>query len=80
MEKTENREIQIICTCNAPIGLMWKVWTDPEHLVHWWAPNGFTSTIHKMHFQEGGEWKLTLHGPDGTNLSKQEYFQGNYSV
>ena len=35
MEKTENREMRISKTFKAPIGLVWKVWTDPEHIVNW---------------------------------------------
>jgi uncharacterized protein YndB with AHSA1/START domain len=75
MEITENREIRIIRTFKAPIDLMWEVWTTPEHIVNWWGPNGFTSTIHKMDVQEGGEWKLTLHGPDGTNYPNRSIFK-----
>ncbi len=74
MEKTEGREMRITRTIKAPIDLMWKVWTDPEHIVNWWGPNGFTSTIHTMGFQEGGEWKLTLHGPDGTDYPNRSIF------
>ncbi len=51
------------------------VWTDPKHLVHWWGPNGFTTTIHKMEVKEGGQWKLTLHGPDGTNYPNRSIFK-----
>jgi uncharacterized protein YndB with AHSA1/START domain len=75
MEIIENREIRITRTFKAPINLMWEVWTTPEHIVNWWGPNGFTSTIHKMDVQEGGEWKLTLHGPDGTNYPNRSVFK-----
>ena len=54
---------------------MWEVWTDPEHIKNWWGPNGFTSTIHNMDFKEGGEWKLTMHGPDGTNYPNRSIFK-----
>ena len=47
----------------------------PEHIVNWWGPTGFTTTIHTMDFQEGGEWKLTLHGPDGTNFPNRSIFK-----
>jgi uncharacterized protein YndB with AHSA1/START domain len=59
----------------APINLMWEVWTSPEHIVNWWGPNGFTSTIHTMDFQKDGEWNLTLHGPDGTNYPNNSVFK-----
>lgn len=73
MENTENRELKMTRTVKAPIGLVWKTWTEPEYLVQWWGPNDHTTTIHKMDFREGGEWKLTLHnhanGQDYPNRS-----------
>lgn len=75
MEKTENRELRISRTLNAPIEMVWEVWTNPEHIVNWWGPNGFTNTIHKMDFKEDGEWKLTMHGPDGTNYPNRSIFK-----
>ena len=75
MEKTENRELRITRTFKTSIELMWEVWTDPEHVKNWWGPKGFTSTIHNMDFKEGGEWKLTMHGPDGTNYPNRSIFK-----
>lgn len=73
MENTENRELKMTRTVKAPIELVWKTWTEPEYLVQWWGPNDHTTTIHKMDFREGGEWKLTLHnhanGQDYPNRS-----------
>ncbi|MBL7932330.1 MAG: SRPBCC domain-containing protein [Bacteroidia bacterium] len=75
MENTKNRELRMIRIFKAPIKLMWEVWTDPKHITNWWGPNGFTSTIHEMDFREGGEWKLTMHGPDGTNYPNRSVFK-----
>lgn len=75
MENTKNREMRMSRSFKAPIELMWEVWTNPEHIVNWWGPNGFTNTIHKMVFQEGGEWRLTMHGPDGTNFANRSIFK-----
>lgn len=58
---TNNRELKMKKIVRAPIDLVWKVWTEPEYLAQWWGPNEHTTTIHKMDFREGGEWKLTLH-------------------
>jgi len=59
----------------APLEKMWAVWTNPELIVNWWGPDGFTNTIHKMDFCEGGEWKLTLHGPDGRSYPNRSIFK-----
>ena len=62
-------------TVKAPIDLVWKVWTDPEHIVQWWGPNGHSTTIHEMDFREGGEWRLTMQGPDGKNYPNRSIFR-----
>ncbi len=74
MEQTAKRELRIFRTFKAPIELMWEVWTHPDHIGNWWGPKGFTNTIHNMDFREGGEWTLTLHGPDGTNYPNRNIF------
>jgi len=79
MEKVANdvaeRELRIERMLNAPIELVWEVWTDPEHIKNWWGPDGFTNTIHKMDVEEGGEWLLTMHGPDGRNYPNKSIFK-----
>ncbi len=71
---TANRELCITRMLSAPIDLVWEVWTKPEHIQHWWGPGGFTSTIHKMDVMPGGEWRLTMHGPDGKNYPNKSVF------
>ena len=75
MQSAENREMRTTQAFKAPLDLMWEVWTKPEHIANWWGPSGFTSTIHEMDMQEGGEWKLTLHGPDGKNYPNRSIFR-----
>ncbi|NOW94516.1 SRPBCC domain-containing protein [Mucilaginibacter sp. SG564] len=75
MAKTENHEMRITRTFKAPVELLWEVWTDPAHIINWWGPNGFTTTIHKMDFKEEGEWNLTLHAPNGTNYPNKSIYK-----
>lgn len=67
VEDTSDREMQITRVVDAPRELLWKIWTEPDHLKEWWGPNGFSNTIHKFDLVQGGEWLLTMHGPDGTD-------------
>ena len=53
---------------NAPRDLVWKVLTDPDHIKHWWGPNGFSLTTHEHEMRIGGQWNFTMHGPEGTNF------------
>lgn len=74
-ETTQDRMLSISRVLNAPIELVWKVWTEPEHIKNWWGPNGFTNTIFKMDMRPGGEWNLIMHGPDGTNYKNKSVFK-----
>ena len=72
---TADRELRISRVLNAPIELVWEVWTDPKHLKHWWGPNGFTNTITKMDVRENGEWNLVMHGPDGKDYKNKSIYK-----
>ena len=60
------REVVITRVFDAPRELVWDAWTDPEQIVKWWGPYGFTLTVDEMDVRPGGVWKSTMHGPDGT--------------
>ena len=72
---TADRELIVTRLLNAPIKLVWKVWTDPKHIAQWWGPTGFTNTISKMDVKPGGEWDLVMHGPDGTDYKNKSIFK-----
>lgn len=46
----------------APIELVWEVWTNPEHFKKWWGPTGFTLTIHSMEVEAGKFLNSIMHG------------------
>ncbi len=43
-------------------------------MARWWGPAGFANTFHKFEFRPGGEWHLTMHGPDGTDYENVSRF------
>lgn len=61
------RKIIIERIFDVPRELVWEAWTNPEEIVQWWGPNGFTNTLHEMDVRPGGQWRHTMHGPDGTD-------------
>jgi uncharacterized protein YndB with AHSA1/START domain len=71
---TKDREILISREFDAPRELVWQAMTDPMHVVQWWGPRGFTTTIEKMDLRVGGEWKHTMHGPDGADYPNRSRF------
>lgn len=74
--KVSNDKMSISREINAPVELVYEMWTNPEHIKHWWGPNGFTNTIYKMDVKEGAQWDFTMHGPDGQDYrSKFNYIK-----
>jgi uncharacterized protein YndB with AHSA1/START domain len=70
-EGAADRQIVTTRVLNAPRELVFKMWTDPEHIVQWWGPKGFTTTTYSMDVRPGGVWRFVMHGPDGTDYQNQ---------
>lgn len=41
---------------NAPRELVFKVFSDADHLKQWWGPRGWEVTVSEIDFRPGGEW------------------------
>src|SRR5258706_255326 len=54
-------------TFDARRELVFEAFSHAEALARWWGPHGFSTTTHGLDFRPGGEWKYTMHGPDGTD-------------
>ena len=52
---------------NAQRALVFRAWSDPNHLKNWWGPAGFTNTFNEFDFRVGGKWRFIMHGPDKGN-------------
>jgi uncharacterized protein YndB with AHSA1/START domain len=51
---------------DAPRELVWKAWTDPNYVMQWWGPKGFTAPVCKIDFRVGGKFLCCMRAPDGT--------------
>ncbi len=54
------KELILKRTFDAPIGLVWKAWTDQELLKRWWGPKGVTTPICKVDPRPGGEIDIVM--------------------
>jgi uncharacterized protein YndB with AHSA1/START domain len=59
------REIVLSRVFDAPRSLVFKAWTEKEHLTAWFCPKGFTTTTHEIDIRVGGRWRFDMFGPDG---------------
>lgn len=72
---TEDREINISRLLDAPVELVWEVWTQAEHLAKWWGPAGYSNTIADMDVRPEGVWNLVMHGPDGVDYPSKHVYK-----
>lgn len=56
---------------DAPRELVYRAWTEPEHLKKWWGPAGFTNTFNEFDFRVGGKWSFIMHGPEKGNYPNE---------
>jgi uncharacterized protein YndB with AHSA1/START domain len=59
---------------DAPRELVFKCWTEPEHLSRWLGPKGFSSTILTWELRQGGKYRMHKCGPDGQDHWQQGVF------
>lgn len=55
-----DRRITLERTVNATPEEVWRLWTTPEGIASWWAPDGFTVTVQKLELRPGGDLWYTL--------------------
>jgi uncharacterized protein YndB with AHSA1/START domain len=59
------RELVVTRLFDAPRELVFRAWTEPEHLMHWWGPKGFTTPFCRIDFRPGGVFHYCMRSPEG---------------
>lgn len=65
---TEQKELTIVRTFNAPKELVWKAFTEPEHIKKWWGPKEYTSPDCTMDFSIGGKYLTSMMDAQGNKI------------
>jgi uncharacterized protein YndB with AHSA1/START domain len=60
---------------DAPVNLIWQMWTDPEHFKNWYGPQGFTVPVADMDMRVGGKRLICMASSDG---NMKMWFTGEY--
>ena len=55
-------------TVNAPRELVWKAYTEREHLMRWFGPKGFTMPSCTLDLRPGGFFHYCMRTPDGVDM------------
>jgi uncharacterized protein YndB with AHSA1/START domain len=57
--------ITLTRTLNAPRRLVWKAFSEPEHIIAWWGPHSHTNRVLAFDFRVGGTWRFESTTPQG---------------
>ncbi|MDB5542490.1 MAG: hypothetical protein JWQ89_4217 [Devosia sp.] len=49
----------------APRALVWRCYTDPVHLVHFWGPKGASNPVSEVDLRVGGAWRQVMRFASG---------------
>ena len=60
--------VAVTRTFDVPVDQVWKAWVDPEYVMQWWGPDGFTSPLARIDFREGGTSLVSMRSPEGQDL------------
>lgn len=66
-EGSSERELEIVRVFDAPLDLVWKAWAEPDRMVQWLGPRGFTGDIIRMDTWPGGSYRFHMRSPEGTD-------------
>jgi uncharacterized protein YndB with AHSA1/START domain len=72
--RQERHELLILRTFAAPRDLVFKAWTDPECMLHWAGPKGFTAKGDQLDVRPGGSHRACLIAPNG----QEHWVSGKY--
>ena len=60
----------------APRELVWRLWSDPEHIARWWGPETCWLDTVEMDFREGGKWHFWMRNATGLD----HHISGEYRL
>jgi uncharacterized protein YndB with AHSA1/START domain len=62
---------------DAPLALVWKAWTEPEHVMRWWGPKYYTSPSARIDLRVGGKYIFCMRAPQDQG-GQDSYTAGVY--
>ena len=69
--------VRIERTLDAPVSLVWQMWTMAEHFKAWYGPNGARIPVAEMDVRVGGRRRICME-METPNGAMQMWFTGEY--
>src|ERR1700683_5455397 len=63
--KSTDRTLVVERIFDAPRSLVFSAWIEPQHLLRWFGPRGFTVPSYTLDPRPGGSWRVCMVSPDG---------------
>jgi uncharacterized protein YndB with AHSA1/START domain len=74
MDQLKETQVVVSRSFDAPLELLWKAWTEPEHFMQWYGPTNFTTPSCEIDLKVGGRHLWSMQTPDGMQM----YYTGTY--
>jgi len=76
-DNTSQGSVVIERVFDAPVDLIWRMWTRPEHFKAWYGPGGASIPVAKMDVRVGGT-RLVCMEVQAPNGAMRMWFTGEY--
>ncbi|MEP7285198.1 MAG: SRPBCC family protein [Chloroflexota bacterium] len=70
------QEVVMTRIFDAPRDLVFKVYTQPEHIPQWWGPKYLTTIVEKMDVKAGGLWRFVQRDPEENEFAFHGVYHG----
>ena len=69
--RDRTHDVVVTRTMDAPRERVWQAWSDPDLVMTWWGPRGFTAPVCRMDFREGGTTLVSMRSDEGSFPSRR---------
>lgn len=66
--EASTREFVVTRVFDAPRELVFRAWSEAEHLAHWWGPKGCAIQVLSLDFRPGGVFHYSMTTPAGQQM------------
>ena len=61
-------DLKIERTVDVSPALVWKAWTEPQHLMKWFTPVPWKTIACEIDLRPGGKFNTTMQSPEGQDF------------
>jgi uncharacterized protein YndB with AHSA1/START domain len=75
MTKENSKVLIIERIFDAPRELVFKAWTEPERMMHWFCCEDFKVLFAEVDLKVGGSWRSSMESPEGNQYTEGGVFR-----